>query len=203
MRRMFKTAILGTLAVILLGVVFACPASAQCAFPGFKKAGALESESWRGMEGSRAGSFLLAAEKEGADERIVGFWKIKFVSVGTPGIPDGAVIDNGLAQWHSDGTEIMNSSRVPATGNFCLGVWQKGGPSSYDLNHFGLSFDPAGNFIGPAQIREHVTLNHKADQYEGTFTIDQYDSSGNALVHITGRVTATRITVDTSVGEVL
>jgi hypothetical protein len=30
------------------------------------------------------------------------------------------VIDAGFAQWHSDGTEIMNS-HAPATSNFCLG----------------------------------------------------------------------------------
>jgi hypothetical protein len=82
----------------------------------------------------------------------VGFWKIKFVSEGSSGIPDGTVIDNGLAQWHSDGTEIMNSSRPPATGNFCLGVWQKSGPSSYKLNHFALAYDVSGNFIGPRRF---------------------------------------------------
>jgi hypothetical protein len=43
----------------------------------------------------------------------------------------------------------------------------------------------------------------KADRYEGTFTIDQYDVSGNLLVHIAGRITGTRITVDTAVGPVL
>ncbi len=97
----------------------------------------------------------------------------------------------------------MNSSRPPATGNFCLGVWQKSGSSTYELNHFALSFDPSGNLVGPAQIREHNTLNHKANQYEGTFTIDQYDVSGNPRAHVAGKVTATRITVDTRVGEVL
>ena len=97
----------------------------------------------------------------------------------------------------------MNSSRDPATGNFCLGVWQKSGPFGYELNHFALSWDPSGNFIGPAQIRETVTLNQRADQYEGTFTIDQYDPSGTLLVHIAGTISAARITVNTAVGDVL
>ena len=97
----------------------------------------------------------------------------------------------------------MNSSRPPATSNFRLGVWQKSGPSSYELNHFALSSDLSGNFVGPAQIREDITLNRKADQYEGTFTIDQYDSSGKLLVHIAGRIVATRISVDTAIGQVL
>lgn len=40
------------------------------------------------------------------------------------------MLDNGFVQW------IMNSSKPPVTGDFCLGVWQKNGPSSYQLNHF-------------------------------------------------------------------
>jgi len=202
MRRMLKTAIIGTFTIILLGIVFVPRATAQCVFPGWNKAGAIEPRALGGASELRSGSFALAANQEGSGGGIVGFWKVKFVSVGNPGIPDGFVLDNGFAQWHDDGTEIMNSSRVPATGNFCLGVWQKSG-SSYDLNHFGLSFDPAGNFVGPGRIQEHVTLSGKGDQYEGTFTIDQYDPLGNPIAHIEGQVTGKRVGVDTPVGDVL
>jgi hypothetical protein len=139
---------------------------------------------------------LLVADND-ADHRIVGFWKVEFV------LDDGTVFDHGFAQWHSDGTEIMNSSRPPATGNVCLGVWQKSGRSNYTLNHFGLSWDANGTFIGPARIQEDVTLDHSGDTYAGTFTVDQYDPSGNLLAHIAGQVTATRITVDTPVEQVL
>ena len=202
MRRMLKSVIIGTLAIVLLGIAFVPGATAQCAFPGWNKAGAIEPRTWGGAGALRPGSFLLAATQGSSGGGIVGFWKVKFVSEGNPGIPDGTVLDNGFAQWHDDGTEIMNSSRIPATGNFCLGVWQKNG-SSYDLNHYGLSYDPAGNFVGPARIQEHVTVNGKADQYEGTFTIDQYDPSGNLVVHIEGQVTAKRVDVNTPVGDVL
>ena len=66
---------------------------------------------------------------------IIGLWSIEFFA--------GAnMIDFGYAQWHSDGTEIMNSgARAPATENFCLGVWSQTGPFSYHLNHFALSYD--------------------------------------------------------------
>jgi hypothetical protein len=203
MRPIWKTALVGTIAIAFFGVGFVSPASAQCAFPGWNKTAAMVPQSWQEPDQVRRASFVLASGHGGADDRIVGFWKVKFLSEGNPGIPDDAVLDNGFVQWHGDGTEIMNSSRVPATGNFCLGVWEKSGPSSYELNHFGLSFDPAGNFIGPARIREHITLDNKANQYEGTFTIDQYDAAGNPLVHITGGVNATRISVDTPVADVL
>jgi len=64
---------------------------------------------------------LASVPDRESDLAIVGFWKVTFVAQGNPGIPDGAVIDFGYAQWHGDGTEILNSSRPPATGNFCLG----------------------------------------------------------------------------------
>jgi hypothetical protein len=138
-----------------------------------------------------------------AGSLIVGFWHVTFISKGTGFIPDGTVVDMGFSQWHSDGTEILNSSRPPATSNFCLGVWEKTGPSSFKLNHFALSSDLNGNMIGPANIRENITLGPQGTTYAGTFSIDQYDTSGNLLAHIVGEVKATRITVDTKISDIL
>ncbi len=130
---------------------------------------------------------------------IVGLWKVKFVSKGNTGIgiPDGAPLDDGYATWHSDGTEIMNSGRVPKTGSFCMGVWKQTGRSSYKLNHFALSWDPTGTtLIGPTNIREELVLDSSENSYSGTVTIDQYDTEGHLLVHISGIVSAQRITAD-------
>jgi hypothetical protein len=143
------------------------------------------------------------AEPGSENDQIVGFWRAKFISEGSMGIPDGTVVDNPFVEWHDDGTEIMNSTKPPVTQSFCMGVWHKTGRLSYELNHFALSFDTSNNFVGPAQIHEDVTLDKKADQYTGTFKIDQYDPSGNVLAEIVGQVTATRITVDTTVQQVL
>jgi hypothetical protein len=130
---------------------------------------------------------------------IVGLWKVKFVSKGNTGIgiPDGAPLDDGYATWHRDGTEIMNSGRVPKTGSFCMGVWKQTGPSSYKLNHFALSWDPTGTtLIGPTNIREEIVVDGTGNSYSGTVTIDQYDTEGHLLVHISGVVSAQRITAD-------
>ena len=81
---------------------------------------------------------------------IVGFWHVAFVAQGnTNGIPDGTTIDSAYVQWHSDGTEIMNSSRDPRTGNFCLGVWKRTGAFTYTLKHLALSWDGSGTPVGP------------------------------------------------------
>jgi hypothetical protein len=135
----------------------------------------------------------------GGGAGIVGFWHVKFVSKGSAGIPDGAEVDAGYAQWHSDGTEIMNSGgRSPLTGDFCLGVWKQVGARSYKLNHFAAAWDATGsNLVGPAQIQEQVTLDHDGDQFAGSFTIDQYTEAGNLVAHVQGVITGTRITVTT------
>jgi len=128
---------------------------------------------------------------------IVGMWKAQFVSEGSVGIPDGTVVDSPYAQWHSDGTEIMNSSKPPITGNFCLGVWKQTGRFTYKLNHFALNWDSTGTvFIGPVNIREQVTLDENGNSYWGTFTIDQYDPNGNPVAHVAGKINAQRITPD-------
>jgi hypothetical protein len=142
---------------------------------------------------------------------IVGLWHITFVSNGNNVapffIPDGAMLDDGYAQWHSDSTEIMNSGRDPATSNFCLGVWKSAGGHTYKLNHFALSWDNTGAlctpqagatscFVGPTNIRQEVTVDRHGRTYSGTVTIDQYDNAGNVLFQLAGLVSAERITAN-------
>jgi hypothetical protein len=135
---------------------------------------------------------------------IVGLWKIQLVSKGNtghnPSIPDGAIIDIGYSQWHSDGTEILNSGgRAPATENFCLGVWGMTGYLAYELNHFALSYDaPSGSLNARVNIREQVTLSPSGDTYTGTFTIDVYAPNGDHVDHLAGTTTGTRLTVDST-----
>jgi hypothetical protein len=126
---------------------------------------------------------------------IVGLWKVLFTATDGSGYTDF-----GYSQWHSDGTEFLNSgSRAPATQNFCLGVWQKTGESIYKLNHFALSYDlTTGVLNGKVNIREKVWLGPDGNTYSGTFTIDIYDPTGAILVaHVAGKISGSRITLDT------
>ena len=136
---------------------------------------------------------------------IVGLWKFAFTATS----PFVGPFDAGYVTWHSDGTELMNSGRAPTTGAFCMGVWKQISRSTYKLNHFGLSWAFDANapdtgpgtggaiFVGPANIREQVTVDRSGNNYEGTFTVVQYDPDGITVVAtITGTVTATRITAD-------
>src|SRR5689334_6846480 len=136
-------------------------------------------------------SLEMVSENDSVGAPITGFWKVQL------SLPDGTVIDDGYTTWHADGTEILNSSRPPISGNFCMGVWKRTGRSTYKLNHFAMGWDPTGTiFIGPTNLKEEVVLNRTHNSYAGTFTVDQYDTNGNVIGHVAGNVTAQRITVD-------
>ena len=205
MYRNFKTKI------IVLAVVSVCmlAATANAACGESNKFGAmLHRQSWQGSEGFQPGSLLKISDSK---DGIVGMWHATFTAQGNElGPPDGAPIDNALVTWHSDGTELMNSARPPQDGDFCMGVWKKTGKSTYKLNHFAwLANDTAnapigiGNPAGPTRIFEEVTLSPDGKHYTGTFTLDAYDTSGNPVAHIVGVIAATRITLDTTVGDLL
>jgi hypothetical protein len=138
-------------------------------------------------------------------------WHVTFTAWGNePGPPDGTPIDNALVTWHSDGTELMNSARPPQDGDFCMGVWKRTGVNKYKLNHFAwLANDSAnapggvGNPTGPTRIFEEITLGPDGKHYTGKFTLDAYDTLGNQVAHIVGNIAATRITLSTTVGDLL
>jgi hypothetical protein len=157
----------------------------------------------RAAEAARSAAASSAMSNASSAASIVGFWRIQFLAQGNsarnPPIPDGAVVDFGYTQWHSDGTEIFNSGgRAPATENFCLGVWARTGFLGYELNHFALSYDATSGVLnGKVNIREQVTLDPSGLLYTGTFTIDVYDpNTGQSIDHIVGTVSAARVTVD-------
>ena len=141
----------------------------------------------------------LAAPAIAVVEPIVGFWHVKFRAKDDANLPDGFEVDAGYSQWHSDGTEIMNSGkRPPTTGDFCLGVWEKTASRTYKLNHLAAAWDDKSEaVIGPANIREQVTVAADGYHFSGTFTITQYAESGVVLGHVQGIITGTRITAQT------
>lgn len=143
--------------------------------------------SWQG--GQQSGLLHQASMDNPGNHSIVGMWSFKMTPTAGPG-------DFGYQQWHSDGTELMNSGgRPPASENFCMGVWRQIGPSRYHLNHFALSYDPSSGALNArVNIKEDVTLDPSGTNYSGTFTLDVYDPSGTtAVAHQNGQVTAQRV----------
>lgn len=169
--------------------------------------GKLHRQSWRGSAFDPA-SLLLVGEDH---DPIVGMWHVTFTAEGnTPGPPDNTPIDNALVTWHDDGTELMNSARPPQDGNFCMGVWKRVGHNRYKLNHFAWLGNDAenapsgiGNPTGPVRMVEEISLSPDGKHYKGNFTLDAYDTAGNQVAHIIGTISATRIDLDTTVGNLL
>jgi hypothetical protein len=135
---------------------------------------------------------------------IVGMWSFQFISMGNtthnPYIADGALLNFGYTRFHSDETEILNAgARSPAQENFCLGVWQKTGNFTYQVNHFALNYDATtGTLLGRIIVIETVTVSPGGTALSGTFVETVFDTKGNMTDHLTGQVTAQRITVDTT-----
>ena len=158
---------------------------------------------------ARAGLKLVG--DGGNSAPIVGMWHVVFTAHALDGspIPD-TVIDNAVVVWHSDGTEIMNSGRPAQDGNFCLGVWQQTGKSTYYINHIPWGGNDTtnapsgiGNPQAGVQLVEQVTLSPDGNGYSGKFKLDAYDQNGHLTVSFTGVLRATRITVGTPFGTLL
>jgi len=191
-----RIVVIRALAAAALGGLLASPATASCVSPDELGAPAWQLKPMSGQSGTFRPTLIASA----APDAIVGFWHVVFTAAGnTNGIPDGATIDSAYVQWHSDNTEIMNSSRDPRTSNFCLGVWERTSPLTYTLKHLAMSWDGAGHPVGPATIIENVTLARDGDSFTGTFTITQYAMDGKTVVPptpIVGTLAGTRITPD-------
>ena len=135
---------------------------------------------------------------------IVGMWSFQFISQGNttrnPSIADGTQINFGYTQFHGDETEILNAgARSPAQQNFCLGVWQETGNSTYQVNHFALNYDAAtGTLLGRIIVIEKITVSPGGTALSGTFAETVFDTKGNQTDYVTGQITAQRITVDTT-----
>ncbi len=175
MRVSMKASLLGFAALGLAA------AAAPSAWAGCGDA-AVHPASWSGSAAD-----LLVPVSSQQDPAIVGMWSIEMVA-------GGQRIDFGYQQWHSDGTEIMNSGgRAPSTENFCLGVWTQTAQHTFHLNHYALSYDSSGNLNAKINIKEDVTVRQR-QAFSGPFTIDVYDpNSGALLQHVAGQVNGVRV----------
>jgi hypothetical protein len=201
---------------MVLGTAFVSNATAQC---GLSPVHHAAPASWRPLAPSPGEPRLMPASfvpgfatiGDAEDEPIVGMWHVTFTAEGNAGgPPDNTPIDNALVVWHSDNTEIMNSGRPPQDGDFCMGVWEKVGKSRYRLNHFAWGGNDTanapsgiGNAAGPTRFTEEVVVSADGNHYGGWFTLDAYDTSGTVTTHIIGVIAGTRITVNTTVSDLL
>jgi len=194
------------LSVLIVGTIFTQFANAGCGkYQGVGNVGLY------GPPSFMQANFIETWDEEGPAP-IVGLWHFVYISKGNDAlmIPDGAPVDGGNTTWYGDGNEATSSEmRDPATGSICLGIWKRTGHQTYELNHIGLSWDPAAKKpFGPAFIKQFVNLERNGNKYTGTATITQYEADGKTvatvpvnntlvplIIHAT--IVAYRVTMDT------
>jgi hypothetical protein len=141
---------------------------------------------------------LVLVDNSPAGAAVVGLWHVIMTNDAHFG---GGLFDDAYVEWHSDGTEIMNSGvHSPANGNFCMGVWAKTGPSAYTLKHIALDYSVTHSTTPDAIliIREEVTVDQGGDHFTGSFTVDLYApyssdfpaTPGNRIAQVGGGVMA-------------
>jgi hypothetical protein len=190
------------LGFVLMGAFLTAMAAAQCGTPTAK----LHKQAWR--VGDPTALLTQAADTV---EPIVGMWHVMFTAEGnSEGPPDGTPIDNAIIVWHGDGTEIMNSGRPPQDGDFCMGIWERVGPNKYRVNHFAWGGNDTtnaptgiGNPAGPTQFIERVTVSADGNSFSGTFSLRATDTAGKTTAFIIGTITGTRVTIQTTIEELL
>ena len=176
--------VLTTLAVTSL--LFAAT-SARAACGSFSQLGSrspIKSRCWQPREARRQPTPTAPTDP------IVGLWHVVYTA-------NGAVFNETLDQWHSDGTEFENAFLAPAQGNICFGVWKSTGSHSVRLHHIGWTFDPTstGTANGTFTLDETNTVSNDCNSYTGTFTFKTFDLKGDQGMEVTGTIAATRITV--------
>jgi hypothetical protein len=190
------------LGLVLVGAFLTAMAAAQCGTPTAK----LHKQAWR--VGDPTALLTQAADTE---EPIVGMWHVMFTAEGnSEGPPNGTPIDNAIIVWHGDGTEIMNSGRPPQDGDFCMGIWKKVARNKYRVNHFAWGGNDTtnaptgiGNPTGPTRIVEALTVSADGNSLNGRFSLRGTDPAGRTTAFIIGTITGTRITMETTIPELL
>jgi hypothetical protein len=207
--KMTHRAVTATLSAAVVGMLLV-PAASACAMGQQPAApfamGQLMQDSRNPLELATSADLArdLSNAASAKSPSIVGMWSFQFISLGnttrSPSIADGTQLNFGYTQFHSDETEILNAgARSPAQENFCLGVWQQTGNFTYQVNHFALNYDATtGTLLGRIIVIEMITVSPGGTALSGTFVETVYDTKGNQTDHLTGQVTAQRITVDTT-----
>jgi hypothetical protein len=191
--------------VLTLGLIIVPGAFAQCGLP----TKPVKPATWH-PDGRAHLKLVRTNDDDEHEASIVGMWHMVLTGQTMNGAPFSGVVDNAVVVFHSDGTEIINSSRPAQDGNFCLGVWERAGKLKYHVNHIPWQGnDPTnapsgiGNPQGGAQLLEKITLDPDGNSFTGSFSLQAYDASGNPTVLFTGSLSAKRITIDTPFSDLL
>src|SRR5436190_1239192 len=115
--RKFKSAVTAGTTAIVFVAAFAGAAQAKCGLATAARLGTAP-PALQSLKVARPSAPASAdpAAPQTPEPTIVGLWSVQFLAF-------GQVVDAGFDVWNVDGTEILNDTSAPSTGNVCLGTW--------------------------------------------------------------------------------
>jgi len=191
-----RRTMISTLGAVVFAAALAPIANAGCGEMPGKAAPAGKQPQY--MQAAYRPARFVLVDNDLAGANVVGLWHVVF----------SGGFDDGYAEWHSDGTEIMNSGfHNPSSGNFCMGVWTKTGGSSYVLTHVALAYTSTTSTSPDVIVilREQVTVDHTGNRFTGMYAAQAYAPvAGTASPNFgsplgppaTGTITGDRITAN-------
>jgi hypothetical protein len=91
-----------------------------------------------------------------------------------------------------------------------MGIWKKVARNKYRVNHFAWGGNDTtnaptgiGNPTGPTRIIEKITVSADGNSVSGTFWLRATDPTGKPTATIIGAITGTRVTMETTIEELL
>lgn len=128
---------------------------------------------------------------------FVGAWRVTvtptkgpaFVNLSTYGA-DGTVLNSGAPVMPVPGAPSKQT--LGSTGH---GAWLSTGADTADVVFVVLQSDQAGNFLGTVTVQATLRLGSDDETWDGTFMTTIADPAGKVMAQFSGKVHATRITV--------
>jgi hypothetical protein len=117
----------------------------------------------------------------------------------TPNLPPGVKVrplGRVLTVINAGGT-VIETDLAYLKSTPGMGAWVRTGKYTFEYNLIKHSVNPDGSYARAEHINQKNELNETFDNFTGKSYVTWLDAKGNAINHITAKIEATRIKVDT------
>jgi len=137
-----------------------------------------------------------AASSKVESDGPLGAW---FITV-TPHLPPGAKprrLGRAMTVINAGGT-VVETDLGYLKSNPGMGAWVRTGKYTFEYTLFKQSVNPDGTYARTEQIHQKNVLNETFDKFSGDSFVTILDASGKVVNHVTAKIEATRIKVDSA-----
>jgi len=145
-----------------------------------------------------AKSYLaLAASPKVESDGPLGAW---FITI-TPHLPPGAKprqLGKAMTVINAGGT-VVETDLGYLKSSPGMGAWARTGKYTFEYTLFKQSVNPDGTYARTEQIHQTNVLNETFDKFSGNSFVTILDASGKMVNHLTAKIEATRIKVESTI----